>query len=143
VIRINEHLVFFLLLATSSTEEENEYHVRKYHKLEIYDFTTDNEISKKALLKYEHSVDIDSIVVNDADTIRFIVNESSEDGDGEIKKYILRWTPFIKDENNKDTKKKEIKGTQAFNILRLYPFNKILGMTLAKKSEGFSLFSRE
>jgi hypothetical protein len=59
------------------------------------------------MLKSQHSVDIDSVIVNDSDTIRFIVNESSEEGEeGEKKKYILRWTPFNKDENNRDTKKK-------------------------------------
>lgn len=46
----------------------------KYNKLEIFDFDVDNEVAKKAMLKAEHSVDIDSIVINDGDTIRFIVD---------------------------------------------------------------------
>lgn len=46
----------------------------KYHKLEIYDLSIDNEVAKKAMVKSQHSVDANSIVVTDSDTIRFIVN---------------------------------------------------------------------
>lgn len=99
-------------------------------------------MAKKAMLKAEHSVDIESIVINDGDTIRFIVDEKGKEGEVD-KKYILRWTPFSKDENQKDTKKKEIKGTNSLSIVRLYPFNRILGITHCKKPESFSLFTKE
>jgi hypothetical protein len=106
--------------------------------LEVFDFDLDTEVAKKAMLKTQHSVDVDSVVLSNGDTIRFIVNESSEEGN---KKYILRWTPFTKDENNKDTKKKEIKGLQSSSIVRLYPFDRILGLTLCQSV--FSLFSKD
>lgn len=43
----------------------------------------------------------------------------------------------------KDTKKKEIKGTNNLDVVRLYPFNRILGITFWKKPESFSLFTKE
>lgn len=46
----------------------------KYNKLEIFDFNLDREVAKKAMLKSQHSVDIESALVNDEQTIRFIVN---------------------------------------------------------------------
>jgi hypothetical protein len=78
VVKINDHLAFFLLEATANTEEENEYHVSKYNKLEVFDFHLDQEVAKKSLIKSQHSVDIDSALVSDEDTIRFIVNEKGE-----------------------------------------------------------------
>ena len=60
------------------------------------------------MLQAKYSVDSESVIVKDEDgvvTIRFIVNEESE-GEGGDKKHILKWTPFTKDENGKDTKKK-------------------------------------
>lgn len=94
------------------------------------------------MVKSQHSVDANSIVVTDSDTIRFIVNESGEQEDGD-RKYLLKWTPFIKDENGKDTKKKEIKGAHSFDVLKLYPFNRIIALTFPKKVESFSLFTKQ
>ena len=56
----------------------------------------DQEVAKKSMIKSQHSVDIDSVVVSEEDTIRFIVNEKGEEGENE-KKYLLKWTPFKKD----------------------------------------------
>ena len=141
-IKVDETKVFFLLEATASCLEENEFHVSKYNKLEIFDLAKDSQIAKKAMLQAKYSVDNESAMVMDEDgviTIRFIVNEETEEG---YKKHILKWTPFNKDENQKDTKKKEIKNASKFDIVRLYPFNRILGLKKSTQT-SFSLFSKE
>lgn len=57
----------------------------------------------------------------------------------------MKWTPFEKDETGKDTKKKEIKGSHLLGEVRLYPFNRILGLTLGKKkdSSNYAVFSNK
>lgn len=72
--------------------------------------------------------------------IRFIVKEETE---AENKKYILKWTPFNKDENQKDTKKKEIKGISKYESVRMNPYGRIIGLSKPKQSESFSLFAKE
>lgn len=41
VIKVDEKLAFFLLEATASSQEENDFLVSKYNKLEVYDFEKD------------------------------------------------------------------------------------------------------
>lgn len=48
------------------------------------------------MVKSQHSVDINSITVMDSNTIRFVVNQSGQEGNVD-KKYLLKWTPFNKD----------------------------------------------
>jgi hypothetical protein len=45
--------------------------------MQIYDFSKDIEIAKKAVLKFEYMIDVDSAIVCPGDTIRFILNEDS------------------------------------------------------------------
>lgn len=90
VIKVDENRVFFLLEATATCLEENDFHVSKYNKLEIYDMAKDSEVAKKAMLQAKYSVDGESIIVKNEGkeeqgnkdeqgvvTIRFIVNEES------------------------------------------------------------------
>ena len=63
VIKVDEKLAFFLLEATASSQEENDFLVSKYNKLEVYDFEKDIEVAKKAMLQAKYSVDGDSIVI--------------------------------------------------------------------------------
>lgn len=73
-------MVFFLLEATASCQEENDFHVSKYNKLEIFDFVKDDEVAKKAMLQAKYSVDSESVMATDEEgviTIRFLVNEES------------------------------------------------------------------
>lgn len=90
-------------------------------------------------MQTKFTVDMDSLLVTDENIIRFIVNEEIEDG---YKKFIFKWTPFVtKDE--KDTKKKEIKDAQSFDVHRLYPFNRLLAIGRSKNEEGaYSLFNK-
>lgn len=60
---MDEKLAFFLLEATASSQEENDFLVSKYNKLEVYDFEKDIEVAKKAMLQAKYSVDGDSIVI--------------------------------------------------------------------------------
>ena len=108
--------------------------MEKYHKLEIYDFEEDIEVAKKAMNQAKFSIDANSIVVCEGDTIRFFVKEEDEEG-GEDKKYLFRWTPFQKDENQKDLKKKEIKGAKNFHSLKLYPYDRVLGVIKPKQQK--------
>lgn len=64
-----------LIEATASREEENEFHVEKYNKMEIYDLEKNCEIAKKAVLKFEYKIDIHSAIVSNNDTVRFILLE--------------------------------------------------------------------
>jgi hypothetical protein len=74
---MNETQVCLLLEATASREEENEFHVEKYNKMEIYDLDKDCEIAKKAVLKFEYKIDIESAIVSNNDTVRFILKEET------------------------------------------------------------------
>jgi hypothetical protein len=80
-----------MLEATISKEVENEYQVEKHNKMEIYDFEKEKDVAKKAVLKLEYKIDIDSSIVGNDGSILFILNEDAE---GEVKKYIFKWTPF-------------------------------------------------
>jgi hypothetical protein len=49
-----------------------------YQNLTKWKFTIfkhDTEIAKKGVQKFEYRIDIDSAIVSDGDTIRFILNE--------------------------------------------------------------------
>lgn len=81
-----------MLEATISKEVENEYQVEKHNKMEVYDFSQDREIAKKAVLKLEYKIDIDSSIVASDSSILFILNENTEN---ELKKHIFRWWPFV------------------------------------------------
>jgi hypothetical protein len=116
----------------ANREEEFEHHVEKYNKMEIYDLDKDTEIAKKGVLKFEYKIDIDSAIISDNDTVRFILNETS--ADNEKKKYIFRWSPFIEDKK-KEIKKREIVGANKFDFIKLYPFDRIVTLTRPKGSE--------
>jgi hypothetical protein len=60
--------------------------------MEVYDFSQDKEIAKKAVLKLEYKIDIDSSIVASDSSILFILNENTEN---ELKKHIFRWWPFV------------------------------------------------
>jgi hypothetical protein len=60
--------------------------------MEVYDFSQDREIAKKAVLKLEYKIDIDSSIVASDSSILFILNENTEN---ELKKHIFRWWPFV------------------------------------------------
>ena len=60
IIKMNDNQVCLMLEATISKEVENEYQVEKHNKMEVYDFSQDREIAKKAVLKLEYKIDIDS-----------------------------------------------------------------------------------
>jgi hypothetical protein len=62
--------------------------------MEIYDFVKDMAIAKKAVLKLEYKIDIDSAIVGYDGSIIFILNEITEDS---VKKYIFKWSPFNED----------------------------------------------
>mgnify|MGYP000892675738 CR=1 FL=1 len=62
--------------------------------MEVYDFSQDREIAKKAVLKLEYKIDIDSSIVASDSSILFILNENTEN---ELKKHIFRWWPFAED----------------------------------------------
>ena len=46
--------------------------------MEIYDLEKNCEIAKKAVLKFEYKIDIDSAIVSNNDTVRFILLEQCE-----------------------------------------------------------------
>lgn len=46
--------------------------------MEVYDFSQDKEIAKKAVLKLEYKIDIDSSIVASDSSILFILNENTE-----------------------------------------------------------------
>lgn len=46
--------------------------------MEVYDFSEDRSVAKKAVLKLEYRIDVDSAIVSTDNTILFILNESSE-----------------------------------------------------------------
>jgi hypothetical protein len=89
---MNDNQVCLMLEATISKEVENEYQVEKHNKMEVYDFSQDREIAKKAVLKLEYKIDIDSSIVASDSSILFILNENTEN---ELKKHIFRWWPFV------------------------------------------------
>lgn len=91
ILRINDTQVCLMLEATISKEVDNEYQVEKHNKMEIYDFEKEKDVAKKAVLKLEYKIDIDSSIVGNDGSILFILNEDAE---GEVKKYIFKWTPF-------------------------------------------------
>ncbi len=91
ILRINDTQVCLMLEATISKEVDNEYQVEKHNKMEIYDFENEKDVAKKAVLKLEYKIDIDSSIVGNDGSILFILNEDAE---GEVKKYIFKWTPF-------------------------------------------------
>jgi hypothetical protein len=92
IIKMNDNQVCLMLEATISKEVENEYQVEKHNKMEVYDFSQDREIAKKAVLKLEYKIDIDSSIVASDSSILFILNENTEN---ELKKHIFRWWPFV------------------------------------------------
>lgn len=94
IIKMNDNQVCLMLEATISKEVENEYQVEKHNKMEVYDFSQDREIAKKAVLKLEYKIDIDSSIVASDSSILFILNENTEN---ELKKHIFRWWPFVED----------------------------------------------
>jgi len=59
--------------------------------MEVYDFEKNKEVAKKAVLKLEYKIDIDSSIVDNDRNILFILNEDTEE---DLKKYIFRWSPF-------------------------------------------------
>lgn len=63
--------------------------------MEIYDLEKDCEVAKKAVLKFEYKIDIESAIVSNNDTVRFILLEKVEGEQNEIKKHIFRWSPFV------------------------------------------------
>ena len=99
--------------------------------MQIYDFEKDIEIAKKAVLKFEYQIDVDSAVVcpGECTTIRFILNEDSPEG---VKKYIFRWSPFI-EEKKKEIKKREVVGAKDFDIIKIFSFDRILAVNKAKE----------
>lgn len=46
--------------------------------MEVYDFAEDKEIAKKAVLKLEYKIDVDSSIVASDNSILFILNEDCE-----------------------------------------------------------------
>lgn len=59
--------------------------------MEVFDFASDKEVAKKAVLKLEYKIDVDSSIVAPDNSILFILNEDTET---ELKKHIFRWWPF-------------------------------------------------
>lgn len=138
VIKMNDSQVCLMLEATISKEVENEYQVEKHNKMEVYDFSQDREIAKKAVLKLEYKIDIDSSIVASDSSILFILNENTEN---ELKKHIFRWWPFAEDKK-KEIKKREIIGGAKFDLIRLYPFDRILTFKLPQQQEMYDLFGK-
>jgi hypothetical protein len=134
VVKLNDRQVFLLLQAIEWPDYS------KCTKMEIFDFTSDCSFAKKMTVKPQCLVDEESITACDSGTIRLLVYERGEEGD---KKYLLKWTPFVKDEHSKDTKRTEIRGAQNYHNIYLYPFNRMLGLNLANTSQSFSLFSKK
>ena len=85
-------------------------------------------MSKKGVVKLEYRIDTDSAIVTPDQTIFFILNEDTEK---EIKKYIFRWSPFSEDKK-KEVKKREIMGAHQFDLIKLYPFDRLLTFKGAK-----------
>ena len=85
-------------------------------------------MSKKEVVKLEYRIDTDSAIVTPDQTIFFILNEDTEE---EMKKYIFRWNPFSEDKK-KEVKKREIVGAHQFDLIKLYPFDRLLTFKAAK-----------
>jgi hypothetical protein len=49
--------------------------VEKHNKMEVYDFAQDKEVAKKAVLKLEYRIDVDSSIVAADGSVLFILNE--------------------------------------------------------------------
>lgn len=74
IMKVNDTQVCLLLEATLSKEVENEVQVEKHNKMEIYDFEKDAAVAKKAVLKLEYKIDIDSAIVGLDGSVIFILN---------------------------------------------------------------------
>ncbi len=46
--------------------------------MEIYDLENNVAVAKKAVLKFEYKIDVDSAVITNNDTVRFILFEQVE-----------------------------------------------------------------
>ena len=91
ILKVNDTQVCLLLEATKSKEIEHEFQVEKHNKMEIFDLEKNVDIAKKAVLKLECKIDIDSAIVGLDGSIIFILNEITE---GDSKKYIFKWSPL-------------------------------------------------
>ena len=138
IMRVNESQVCLLLEATKSKELENEYQVEKYNKMEIFDIDKNIDIAKKAVMKLEYRIDIDSAIVSLDGSIIFILNEVTEDSS---KKYIFRWSPFCEDKK-KESKKREITDANKYHCIKLYPFERIVTFIKGKETEMYDLFGK-
>lgn len=78
IIKVNDKQVCLFLEATISKEEDNEFKVEKCHKMEIFDIEKNIDIAKKAVMKAEYKIDIDSAIVSHDGSIIFILNENTE-----------------------------------------------------------------
>lgn len=106
--------------------------------MEVYDFSQDKEVAKKAVLKLEYRIDVDSAIVAADQSVLFILNEESE---SELKKHIFRWWPFVEDKK-KEIKKREILGGSKFDTIKLHPFDRILTFRLPQAPDMYDLFGK-
>ena len=138
MIKVNDTQICLLLEATISREFENEFTVEKYNKMEIFDIDKNRDVAKKAVLKLEYKIDIDSAIVGLDGSIIFILNENNE---GESKKYIFKWAPFCEDKK-KESKKREIADANKYHSIKLFPFERILTFKKGKDVEMYDLFGK-
>lgn len=72
--------------------------------MEIFDIEKNIDIAKKAVLKLEYKIDIDSAIIGLDGSVIFILNEVTE---ADSKKYIFKWSPLCEDKK-KESRKREI-----------------------------------
>lgn len=106
--------------------------------MEIYDFEKDAAVAKKAVLKLQYKIDIDSAIVGLDGSVIFILNEFAEET---VKKYIFKWSPFNEDKK-KESKKREIVDANTYHSIKLYPFERILTFKKGKDTEMYDLFGK-
>jgi hypothetical protein len=138
VMRVSDSQICLLLEATISKEVEGECQYEKHNKMEIFDLLKNREVAKKAVLKLEYKIDIDSAIVGLDGNIIFLLNEQTET---EAKKYIFRWAPFAEDKK-KESRKREIAEAGKYHSIKLYPFERILTFRKAKEVEMYDLFGK-
>ena len=106
--------------------------------MEIFDLEKNIDIAKKAVMKLEYRIDIDSAIVSLDGSIIFLLNEVTEESS---KKYIFRWSPFSEDKK-KESKKREIVEANKYHCIKLYPFERIVTFIKGKETEMYDLFGK-
>ena len=70
--------------------------------MEIFDLEKKTDIAKKAVMKLQCKIDIDSAIIGLDESVIFILNEITE---GDSKKYIFKWIPNCEDKKKQSKKR--------------------------------------